>query len=100
MRLIDADELREFWLESGENECIYDTNSMLDSIDDAPTIDLKDLQPHGKNMTQMHPSDEFICSVCGIVIQDLARYLPEDETYYEYEPNFCPNCGARMREEM
>ena len=37
-RLIDADALREEWLENGENEYVYDTNSFLDSIDDAPTI--------------------------------------------------------------
>ena len=37
-RLIDADALREDWLENGENEYVYDTNSFLDSIDYAPTI--------------------------------------------------------------
>lgn len=37
-RLIDADALREDWLENGENEYIYDTNAFLDSLDDAPTI--------------------------------------------------------------
>lgn len=39
MRLIDADELRHDWLMNGENEYVYDTNSFLDSIDDAPSID-------------------------------------------------------------
>lgn len=38
-RLIDANALREDWLENGENEYVYDTNSFLSSIDDAPTID-------------------------------------------------------------
>ena len=37
-RLIDADALREDWLENGENEHIYDTNAMLYSIDNSPTI--------------------------------------------------------------
>ena len=37
-RLIDADALREEWLENGENEYVYDTNSFLESIDNAPTI--------------------------------------------------------------
>lgn len=40
-RLIDADALREDWLENGENEYVYDTNSFLSSLDDAPTIDLE-----------------------------------------------------------
>ena len=37
-RLIDADALREDWLENGENEYVYDTNAFLDSLDAAPTI--------------------------------------------------------------
>lgn len=36
--LIDLDELRQYWLENGENEYVYDTNSFLYSLDDAPTI--------------------------------------------------------------
>ena len=38
-RLIDANAFREDWLENGENEYVYDTNSFLSSIDDAHTID-------------------------------------------------------------
>ena len=37
-RLIDANALREDWLENGENEYVYDTNSFLESLEDAPTI--------------------------------------------------------------
>lgn len=39
MRLIDADEMRQDWLETGQNEYVYDTNAVLDSIDTQPTID-------------------------------------------------------------
>lgn len=39
MRLIDADEMRQDWLENGQNEYVYDTNAVLDSIDEQPTID-------------------------------------------------------------
>lgn len=39
MRLIDADALCAEWLNTGLNEKIYDTNDMLDSIDNQPTID-------------------------------------------------------------
>lgn len=42
-RLIDANALREDWLENGENEYVYDTNSFLESLDDAPTIDPENL---------------------------------------------------------
>ncbi len=37
-RLIDADALREDWLENGENEYVYDTNAFLDSLDKATTV--------------------------------------------------------------
>lgn len=40
MRLIDADEMRREWLENGENEYVYDTNAVLDSIDEQPTVEV------------------------------------------------------------
>ena len=39
VRLIDADTLRQDWLENGQNEYVYDTNAVLYSIDAQPTID-------------------------------------------------------------
>lgn len=42
-RLIDANALYEDWLETGENEYVYDTNSFLCSLDNAPTINPEDL---------------------------------------------------------
>ena len=38
-KLIDASAMRDDWLENGENEYVYDTNAVLDSIDAQPTID-------------------------------------------------------------
>ena len=38
MRPIDADNLREWWLDNGLNAYIYDTNDFLDSIDSQPTL--------------------------------------------------------------
>ena len=38
-RLIDASAMRDDWLENGENEYVYDTNAVLDSIDSQPTVD-------------------------------------------------------------
>lgn len=37
-RLIDADTMREEWLENGENEYVYDTNAVLESIDAQLTV--------------------------------------------------------------
>ena len=38
-RLIDANAMRDDWMENGENEYVYDTNAVLDSIDSQPTVD-------------------------------------------------------------
>ena len=98
MRLIDADEAKRFAAECWPNPVHRLAIDAL--LDNCPTVDLKDLRPLGKNITSMHPSDEFVCSICGVVIQDMIRYDPENESHYEYEPKFCPNCGAKMREEV
>lgn len=45
MRLIDADELRDYWLYNGLNEKIYDTNDVLESIDEQPDVDPESLWP-------------------------------------------------------
>ena len=45
MRLIDADELREYWLYNGLNERVYDTNDVLESIDEQPDVDPESLRP-------------------------------------------------------
>lgn len=45
MRAIDADELREYWLYNGLNEKIYDTNDVLESIDEQSTVDPESLRP-------------------------------------------------------
>lgn len=58
---------------------------------------------HGANVFDMHPTDEFICSECGIVIRDLCRYEydedTEDESCFEFVVKYCPNCGALIKEE-
>jgi len=47
--------------------------------------------------------DQFICSNCGIELQDWSRVERDEDdgdiTYHEYEFNFCPNCGARKENE-
>ena len=58
--------------------------------DDAATV------VHGKNETEMNPVDEFICSECGFASRDMSGYDIEEDCYYEFNPHFCPNCGAKM----
>ena len=44
--------------------------------------------------------DQFICSNCGIELQDWVRVEREDGevTHYEYEFKYCPNCGRKIIE--
>lgn len=38
-KLISVNVLRQDWLENGENDYVYDTNAVLESIDAQPTVD-------------------------------------------------------------
>lgn len=90
MRLIDADALREVWLEWD----IYDeieANTVLYSIDDQPTINPEDLRPKGRWEAPAEHRFSFkgkhlgtICSCCC--------------SWSDNQYDFCPNCGARMEE--
>lgn len=85
MRLIDADAFRENWLTGGLNEHVYDTNDVLDSIDDAPTIDPV---KHGRWIDRGR--EGLFCSVCN------SRCLLNYES--DYHPSaYCPHCGAKMQ---
>ena len=83
MRLIDADKMRENWLENGENEYVYDTNAVLESIDEQPTVDAAPVV-HGQ-MEEIEPCQITVdrqCCSCGIAMGS--------------KDNYCPNCGAKM----
>lgn len=64
-RAIDADAFREWWLENGENEYVYDTNAFLDSIDNWPT-----LTPPNEPLTcegcacKEYSRDSYPCNSC------------------------------------
>ena len=93
-RLIYANAMREDWLEHGENEYVYNTNAVLDSIDAQPTVDAVEVV-HGRwkkrwhdNILIGHEYEE--CSICGCKISDTEKF---------WDCNYCPNCGADMRGE-
>ena len=84
MRLIDADKMRDDWLENGENEYVYDTNAVLESIDEQPTVDAAPVV-HGR--LGFPYLDEYFgqfadCKECGT-----DNILP---------CNYCRECGAKM----
>ena len=61
------------------------------------------LVEEGKNITENNPVDEFVCSKCGIILEDWSRVeIDEDDgerTNHEYVFCFCPNCGTPMKGE-
>ena len=79
MRLIDANAMRDDWLENGENEYVYDTNAVLDSIDSQPTIDAvavvrcKDCK-YGDYDSE--PDDAMVCT-------------RTNDGYWRYGDDFC-----------
>lgn len=91
-RLIDANAMREDWLENGENEYVYDTNAVLASIDEQPTVEAVEVV-HGywddSGRYQFLGGKKAIrCSICGCA-------LSEGE-YRHFNWNYCPVCGAKM----
>lgn len=92
-RYINADELKKQAFQD------YSPADVMSAIDHCPTADVTEVR-HGRNVTDMHPVDEFICSECGLILRDLTETRideeNEDECYFEFECNYCPHCGAKM----
>ena len=87
-RLIDANAMREDWLENGENEYVYDTNAVLESIDAQPTVDAVEVV-HGyweKEHDDLGIDRGWKCSHCKGSVYEM--------TYEPYQ--YCPHCGAKM----
>ena len=66
MRLIDADELRNDWLQNGQNENVYDTNAFLESIDNAPTVDAVEVVRCRYCIMHNNCTTEDAFKLCGI----------------------------------
>ena len=64
-----------------------------------------DVQPVIDTENMATVSDEFICKKCGIYLKDYIKVVMDedndgyiDELHYEYEPKFCPECGAKVKD--
>ena len=68
-------------------------------IRDFPAADVVERKT-GKNVaTEYDDCDQFVCSECGIELQDWRRVERDEdglEVYYEYRFRFCPNCGMKI----
>lgn len=65
----------------------------------------EDAQPVIDTENMATVSDEFICKRCGIHLKDYIKVVMDedndgyiDEQHYEYEPKFCPECGAKVKD--
>ena len=74
----------------------------VDTITDVP---LADAQPVVDTENMATVSDEFICKKCGIYLKDYIKVVMDedsdgyiDEQHYDYEPKFCPECGAKVKD--
>lgn len=94
MRMIDADALREDWLENGQNEYVYDTNAFLQSIDEQSTIEAEPVR-HGEwvPVDGIDPCDEWECTACEERMTFMYE-LEADDMKVDFR--YCPNCGAKM----
>lgn len=64
-----------------------------------------DVRPvvRGKNLGKDYNEvDQFVCSECGVELQEWVRVERDEDfgevTYHEQYLNFCPICGADVRE--
>lgn len=63
MRLIDAEPLREYWLEETENAAKYHPNDVLYSIDDQPTVDA--VPPEIRVLLEALRKLDWSCDYCA-----------------------------------
>lgn len=102
MRLIDADELIEkyggWYTEEGTEDGFIGTiealvNAMPSVQPGRKTGEWLEREVHEKGVCEdIEEWQSAKCSVCG-------RYHTTPYTYYFSDYNFCPNCGADMRED-
>lgn len=96
MRLIDADILYVDWYDSfvADDGTEYDNIPFISKgqIDDAPTIEPKCGE-------WIQTSNDWIDGACGAMFYPYHCSSCGYETYDDYDGlyNFCPNCGADMR---
>lgn len=85
-----------------DGHCIHRGECDIDVIKNAPAADV---QPVVDTENMATVSDEFICKKCGIYLIDYSKVVMDedndgyiDEQHYEYEPKFCPECGAKVKD--
>ena len=103
--LLDSFDVRKV-TEYDESGCGMDYKAVpVEAIEKATAVDAEPVR-HGYNATSTFYSDLFVCSECGFVCE-ITRLEYEDgyipgmgvPNAYEYDCNYCPECGAKMTDE-
>lgn len=107
---VDAGYLSDWYISSVGDELPVWTDAHIDELlNDFIVIpkdtSAADVQPVVDTENMATVSDEFICKKCGIYLKDYIKVVMNedndgyiDEQHYEYEPKFCPECGAKVKD--
>ena len=79
-KLLDTDVIRK------SKEASWLIDQILHDIQKHPAADVAPVV-HGKNITEINPVDEFICSECGVMFEDVGRCVVDNDgekLYYEF----------------
>ena len=72
------------YIEAGSLKEKFTSKWILDRINQHPIADVIEVK-HGKNISD----SGFLCNICS---------FGDFGGFHGYEPNYCPNCGARLDE--
>ena len=96
VRLIDADALHDFFLDTwgdGTDNTVIWPGDVLETINEAPTIyAIPVVRARWEYKPDIYDDGTYECSACG------EPWTLYDGTPADHHMNFCPNCGARMNE--
>ena len=61
----------------------------------------KENDNQAENVSVLHPSDDFICSCCGIELEGWRKVIGDVSSdacaFEEFSFKYCPNCGRKLQ---